>query len=236
MDHAGFHHQSINAGRGSEQSDLLLRSKGDRFMEEMMLEAQARSHVYGLLARITRAEIDAEFLAEMRKPEVIAGLDASGVSLKCLRRTDDKVLLEELATAYAYLFLLTVNPHESVRRGEGRLWGNHTVAARDFLEEIGVEPIGEQSLLPDHVSMELEVMQHLTAEEAAREAGGDEKGAAQYRSLQQRFFHEHVGAWIPDFFTSARELSNHEFYGQLCDLGFRFVTAEGALLDGRCRT
>ncbi|HYF93273.1 MAG TPA: molecular chaperone TorD family protein [Symbiobacteriaceae bacterium] len=204
-------------------------------MEEMMLEAQARSHVYGLLARITRAEIDAEFLVEMRKPEVLEGLYASGVSLKCFRRADDEAFLEELATAYTYLFLLTINPHESIQRGEGRLWGNHTVAARDFLAEIGLEPIHEKSLLPDHVSVELEVMQHLTAEEAAREAAGDETGAARYRSLQHRFFREHAGAWIPDFFTSAWERSNHEFYGQLCDLGFRFLTAEGQdLLHPTC--
>lgn len=195
-------------------------------MDEMTLESRARSHVYGLLARITRTEIDAEFLAELRRPEVLAALDASGVSLKCLSGTDDEALLEELATAYTYLFLLTVNPHESVQRGEGRLWGNHTMAVRDFLDEIGLEPIHEKSLLPDHISVELEVMQYLTAEEAIRDAAGDQQGAAPFRALQRRFFQKHVDAWIPAFFTSGWQVTTHEFYGQLCDLGFRFLSAE----------
>lgn len=192
-------------------------------------EALARSNLYGTLARFLRREVDAELLAELRRPEVAEALNEVGVSLEQVLATgaeSDAALLEQLATGYTYLFLLTLNPHESVQRGEGQLWGQHTLAARAFMEEIGLAPAGEQSLLPDHIAIELEVMQHLTAEEAAALAARDSRRAAEVRALQKRYLQEHIGAWGVEFFGSAERLANHELYRQVAILARAFLFGE----------
>jgi len=191
------------------------------------LEALARSNVYGLLARVTRAELDQEMLAELRKPEVAEAFRAAGVDLTpTLSGPDDAALLESLVTGYTYVFLLNVNPHESVHRGAGQLWGPQTVKANAFMEEIGLTVSGEQSLLPDHVAIELEVMQHLTSEEAAFLAAGDAGEAERIQGLQRRYLQEHLGAWGVEFFGSVERAANHPFYAAMGRLGSSFLFTE----------
>ncbi|HYF96380.1 MAG TPA: molecular chaperone TorD family protein [Symbiobacteriaceae bacterium] len=190
-------------------------------------QALARGNIYGLLARITRAEVDASLLGAFRQPGVLEALREAGADLApALAGADDGALLEELATAYAYLFLLNLSPHESVQRGEGRLWGDRTVAAGAFLEEAGLAVEGETSLLPDHISLELAVMQRLSADEAARLSAGDETGAEALRSLQKRYLKEHLGAWGVKFFGDAERAANHEFYRQLSRLAREFLHSD----------
>lgn len=192
-----------------------------------MNEALARSNMYGLLARFFRREVDAELLAELRRPEVMEALKEVGFDLEqVLTGSDDAALLEQLATAYTYLFLLTLNPHESVQRGEGQLWGKRTLAARDFMEAIGLTASGEHSLLPDHMAIELEVMQYLTAEEAAALAAGAQERAAEVKELQRRYLKEHLGAWGVEFCGSVERLSNHPLYRQLAVMARGFLFSE----------
>lgn len=189
----------------------------------------ARSNLYGLLSRLCRAEVDAEALAELRRPEFASALEEAGFNLAAtLPEADDTALLEELARAYAHLFLLTLNPHESVQRGEGQLWGAQTAAVAAFLEEIGLAPAGQVSLLPDHIATELAVMQHLTAEAAAALAAKENQRATQMQELQRRFLKEHLGAWGLEFFGSAERLANHSFYTQVFRLARSFLYTEVA--------
>jgi putative dimethyl sulfoxide reductase chaperone len=196
-------------------------------------EALARSNIYGLLSRVTRAEVDAPLLAEFRQPAVAEALREAGADLSLpLASVDDQALLQELAVAYTHLFLLTVNPHESVQRGEGRLWGEHTVAVGQFMEEAGLAVEGETSLLPDHISLELAVMQYLTAEEAAALAGGDRDRLGEVRLLQRRFVKEHLGHWGLQFFAKAKASASHPFYQVVAQLGAAFLHAESEGLAG----
>lgn len=190
-------------------------------------EALARSNMYGLLSRITRTEIDAELLDAFRSPAVMEALSEAGADLgSVLAGPDDAALLEQLATAYTHLFLLTVNPHESVQRGEGRLWGERTVAAGTFMAEAGLAVEGDTSLLPDHISMELAVMQRLAADEAASLAAGDQGRAGELHALQKRYLKEHLGAWGVRFFGDAEKQANHAFYREMARLARAFLSSE----------
>jgi putative dimethyl sulfoxide reductase chaperone len=195
--------------------------------QEKASEALSRSNLYGLLSRVTHSEVDAPLLAEFRRPEVAEALSEAGADISlALASVDDKALLEELAVSYTQLFLMGVNPHGSVQRGEGRLWGDSTVAANQFMEEAGLAVEGKSSLLPDHISLELAVMQQLTAEQAAALAAGDTQRAGECQALQGHYLKEHLGAWGPTFFARATEQAGHEFYRVLCRLGQAFLHSE----------
>lgn len=194
---------------------------------QLILEAQARSNLYGLLARFCRQEMDAEFLAALRTPELVAALSDAGVNVaEALPEGDDSKLLEELATAYTYTFLLTLSPHESVQRGEGQLWGGNTVAVRDFMEELGLQPAGEQSLLPDHIAIELEIMQHLTEAEVQSLELENSEILNTARQKQKIFLKKHLGQWGPEFFGSVQRIAPHPFYREVGELGSAFLSQD----------
>ncbi|MDF2627576.1 MAG: putative component of anaerobic dehydrogenase [Symbiobacteriaceae bacterium] len=196
-------------------------------LQVQVSEALARSNIYGFLSRVTRAEVDAALLAEFRQPEVMHAMQEVGADLwLALAATDDASLLEHLSLAYASLFLFGVNPHGSVNRGEGQLWGESTVAANEFLAEAGLAVEGDTSLLPDHIAMELAVMQHLAAEEAAALSAGNLARTAEVRALQVRYLQEHLGVWGMAFFAQAEEKATHAFYRLMARLGKEFLALE----------
>lgn len=197
------------------------------------LEALSRSNLYGVLARLTRMEIDQAVLNALREPRTAEALKAMGVDVAAtLPEGDDAALLEDLNRAYTHLFLFTVNPHGSVQQGEGQLWGDSTVAANQFMEEAGLAVEGEQSLLPDHISMELAIMQRLSQDEAASLEAGDQERTLELQGLQKRFMQEHLGKWGVEFFGAAEKYSTHAFYSQVAVLGRDFLFADQQALLG----
>lgn len=145
----------------------------------------------------------------------------------------DEAILLDLNRAYTHLFIMTLNPMESVNRGEGQLWGDSTVAVQSFMDEAGLAVEGEVSLLPDHIAMELEIMRHLTKTEAVALDSGDLTRAAEVQALQRRFVDEHLRHWALPFFGSVERLTTHPFYAQVAVLARNFLySEEQALLNG----
>lgn len=197
------------------------------------LEALSRSNLYGLLARVSRSEMDQAVLDAFRAPETAEALKEMGVDVAVLAGPSDEELLLELNRAYTHLFIMTLNPMESVNRGEGQLWGDSTVKVNEFMDEAGLAVEGEVSLLPDHIAMELEIMRVLTMEEAASLEAGDLEQAARYQGLQRRFVDEHLRHWAVEFFGSVERLAAHDFYRQVAVLARNFLySEEQALLKG----
>lgn len=118
----------------------------------------------------------------------------------------------------------------NVQRGEGQLWGDSTVAVRNFMDQLGLKVTGEVSLLPDHIAMELEIMQHLTdAEVQALEIGSAEI-LSTARQKQKLFLKQHLGKWGSEFFGSVQGVSPHPFYREIGGLGAAFLYQEGEKL------
>lgn len=209
-------------------------------MNEQQAEALSRSNLYGLIARVFRRELDAALLAELRCPAVVAALEEAGAHLAevlapAVSAGGDDRILEELALEYTRLLLppYGLSPHESVQRGEGQLWGEHTVAVRDFMAELGLAPAGERGLLPDHLATELEVMQHLAEAEADLLAAGGPETAGIARARQQQFLRDHLLRWVPDYCRNLAAAADHAFYREMADLGARFLVSEAAWATGQ---
>lgn len=105
-----------------------------------------------------------------------------------------------LEQEYTRLFLgpgrPVAHPYESVYR-EGRTMGNTTLDVRRRLAGEGLTPSAR--ILPDHVSIELAFMAHLTAREARAWDDGDEDGARDYLTRQESFLYDHLTVWLPQF-------------------------------------
>ena len=171
-------------------------------LEDPEAEAWARSQLYGLLARVFRAEPDAALLEHMKGPEVLAALGRDGARLAAfLDARSKEALIAELGEEHTRLFLgpgAHVSLHESalVRREGGLLWGAETADVAAFMREAGFDLPARSGMIPDHLSVELEFMAHLCREEAQAFRDGAEALQRNARSWQGEFLRRHLGKWV----------------------------------------
>ncbi len=193
--------------------------------------AEKRSNIYGFLSTIFKEEVDSELLDQLRDPEFSGVLAGLGVQLdgKFWDKPEEDILLD-LAVEYTRLFLgpgKHISPHESVHKGsEGLLWGDSTVAVNKFYEkcEYGLSP--KYKGIPDHIAVELELMQHLTRRESEAWGEGDRVKAMKSRRLQKRFLSEHLTKWAPAFCEKVEGSAELPFYKNFAELTRLFIESE----------
>ena len=189
------------------------------------------SHLYAFLAQVFREEISVDFLRRLRSPQLRDDLRAAGIELdEDFLSTDEVTLAETLAVEYAGLFLGPgghVNTHESVQADkDGYLWGDRTVAVRNFIECAGVGYRKNFKGIPDHISVELEFMAMLARFEAEEWQAGNAERAANCLEYQREFLAMHLGAWCGKFCTQVIERAGMPLYRQMATLLRDLVTTE----------
>jgi len=182
--------------------------------------AKGRSRVYRLLALVFAEEPKAATLQEILTGEAHEPLAAVGAELgENIRNSPE--LAEALAVEYARLFLDPVThlvPNESVQRGEGRYWGDHTVRVADFYARFGYQVAEGEEIIPDHLASELEFMGHLAAEEAGRWAAGNSSGALARRAAAAEFLEAHLLAWAPGFCARVARRTEEAYFARFAEL------------------
>jgi TorA maturation chaperone TorD len=165
--------------------------------------AMERSNIYGFLAAVFRAEPTAELLGGIRKLSFRNALKAAGADLAVdLNEDSEKELLEDLAVEYTRLFFGPGNhvaPYATVYLGgEGAsLWGPETIWVKKFIEDSGFDYKADYQDLPDHVAVELEFMQEITANEAAALERKDWEQAEKLQRIEEEFVTTHMVKWVP---------------------------------------
>ena len=144
---------------------------------------------------------------------------------------------EELAVEFTGLFLgpgAHISPHESVHSqgpGKQQLWGECTAQVSAFIQNLNLELDDECHLIPDHISVELEVMSLLCMEEARAWSANDRDTACLALQHQRDFLNGHLIGWVPSFCILVREHARLPFYSQLADLTSSFLAAEQSLIE-----
>jgi TorA maturation chaperone TorD len=197
--------------------------------------AKQRSHIYGLLAAFYRQEVTSDFLKQIKDPQFLGVFSALGLDLgQDLFLKSEESVLEEMSVEYARLFLgpgKHISPHESVHLpeeegGTGQLWGEPAVKVKKFIEAAGLHYKSEYSGLPDHISVELEFMQHLTLREAQAWEEDGRKETEFYLKIEKAFMEEHLIRWIPIFCEKVMEETEMPFYKGMAALTKRFIEFE----------
>lgn len=197
--------------------------------------ARQRSNIYGLLAVIFREELTSELIVQIKAPHFMGVLSDIGINLEdeFLNQSEEK-LLKDLAVEYTRLFLgpgRHISPHESVHHvrddGDwGRLWGKSTVEVKKFIESLGLECSAVAKSLPDHISVELELMQKLTQRECQAWTEGDRDGALYCLKLEKKFIEEHLIKWVPLFCDRVTSEAELPFYREIAKITRSFIEFE----------
>lgn len=197
--------------------------------------AMARSKVYALLAGVFRAEPTVALVRGMAAPEFRGVLQELGVPLgnEFSDVPADK-LVADLAVEYTRLFIGPgphLSPHESVHwsadnPSEGALWGPQTVKVRRFIQATGLSYDEHFAGMPDHIGAELELMQRLTEKESEAWTQGAEEDARWCKTVQKRFFDEHLCMWVPNFCDKVIDMAQMDFFRDMASLTKTFLDFE----------
>ena len=194
------------------------------YAREMAELAKNRAALYDLLATLFRHNPSRQTLLSLRSEEMREALSLAGMRLPetFFSENVDK-LTETLAVAFANLFLLPgrlISPHESVQRkgGSGFLRGPETAHVRDYYASVGFEVDRATPMEADHVSIELEFLGHLAAEEAKAWESDHPGKAGDALRYQEDFLNRHTGQWIFDFLARVESRDRSGFYRELARL------------------
>jgi TorA maturation chaperone TorD len=194
-----------------------------------------RSNIYGFLAAVYRQELTSELLQQMQDHRFQEILSTLGMELSNgFFKKPEKELLENLAVEYAYLFLgpgKHISPHESVHHKRddgqwGQLWGATTAEVKKIIESSGLEYKSEYTGMPDHISVELEFMQHVVQREAQAWEAKDNETALLCLKNEKKFVDEHLFSWIPDFCEKVIKTAESPFYREMARLTRSFIEFE----------
>lgn len=203
-------------------------------------EAGGRSNCYGLLSLIFRDVPTSQVVAQLRSPPIAEALVDLGCDVAEDLAGDVEAVTEHLREEYTRTFVGPgphVSPYASVHHdGEGRLWGDSTVRTKRFIEAAGLSFEGHWDSIPDHIAIELELMQRLTAHEAELWAqlvdtcgnNGKDVTALINRCLQvqERFLRDHLCKWAPQFCDKVSDKSGGSFYREIAGLTKRLILAD----------
>ena len=200
------------------------------------------SHLYGLLASLFRSEPTAELLQALRSDEFQPLLEEAGLALDqdLLNEADDQALIEKLAIEFTALFLGPgghISPHESVHASQrgGILWGDETVKVKRYIESLGMTFSEGYQGLPDHISVEFDLMANLAGHEARAWESDDLDQVANALEYQHEFMRDHLLRWVPTFCRKVIETAELEFYRGVARVTRDFLASEAEDIQRRKR-
>ncbi|MDN5326660.1 MAG: putative dimethyl sulfoxide reductase chaperone [Moorella sp. (in: firmicutes)] len=196
--------------------------------KELLIEwHQGRELVYSFLARIYQEgpgrdllaalageDILAELATRSQNEDLITGCRLMQAELEA-RRRDLEAYRQELQGDYNRLFVgpghLEAPPWESVYRSkEHLLFGEETLAVREFYRSFGLESKKKNQEPDDHLGLEMEFMAWLCRKAAASiQSGGD---AGHFLAGQERFLKEHLEQWVPALTADIERAARTDFF------------------------
>lgn len=192
-----------------------------------------RGLVYQLLARVYRQEPDQELFTRLGSEEILHILKKISPRLDISAfRAPPPSRIEDLSVEFCRLFIgpgPSVPPYESIHRTEpgnaGKFWGDATVEFKSLVEALGLHYAADFHEMPDHISVEFELMFRLLNAEAEALESGDEETRDNAREAQGVLLNRHVGVWLPRFCDRLEAATHDPFYAAIAVLTRDFMAS-----------
>ena len=188
-------------------------------LEEDVLVLKEKVKIYEFFANIFAKEPDIEFLKLLQLEDNGEIFKSNGFDpLSDIKHLSHEQQAESLAIEYARLFLAPkrlASPHESLQRGEGRLWGKSTVEVNQICKKFGFVLDEKFKDTPDHLSAELSFLAQLTQLEGkylTRELTEEHEGVLEVKKF---FFKDHILKWFSRFKDEVNQNAELSYYREI---------------------
>ena len=203
-------------------------------------QASDRSNCYGLLALVFRDTPTPEVVEQLRTPPLADALNGLGYDAAKDLAGDLEEVTRRLHQEYSQAF---IGPGGHVplfgsvhHQDEGELWGDSTVKMKKFIDATGLSFEGNWDSIPDHIAIQLELMQRLAAHEAelwsqkasaaSQQAESIDKQLHTCIEVEEQFLRDHLCTWAPGFCDRVVEAATGLFYREIAALTSSFVLAD----------
>ncbi len=188
-------------------------------LEEDVLVLEEKVKIYEFFANIFAKEPDIEFLKVLQLEDNEEIFKSNGFDpLSDIKHLSHEQQVESLAIEYARLFLAPerlASPHESLQRGEGRLWGKSTVEVNQICKKFGFVLDEKFKDTPDHLSAELSFLAQLTHLEAkyiTSELTEEHEGVLEVKKF---FLKNHILKWFSRFKDEVNRYAELSYYREI---------------------
>lgn len=206
-------------------------------MDEPLIKLRATSETYRLLSRAyytpEASFLKGEFVEALREAFQVLALQPFTKDLEGMvsyLRTQYEPM--ELVLEYTRLFRGPVKaeayPYESMYI-EGEIMGKSALDVARRYREVGVHVSNGFRDLPDHISVELEFMHCLHAQELDTLEKGGRDEAIRFRGLAESFLKDHLARWVPAFADRILRYATTTFYLSLAKITREFIVREAVL-------
>jgi TorA maturation chaperone TorD len=191
-----------------------------------------RASLYGFFSRVYSREVSPDFLNRIKNSDFKSVLSEIGLDLgQAFFDSPTAELLEDLACEYTRLFYgpgKHISPYESVHHSTGEnsntlLWGDSSVEIEKLVTSLGLTYRPSYTGLPDHISVQLELMQHMVQWEQESREGDDAVAASHYLQHQKDLLEQHLVCWIPKFCDQVIHQAKFPFYLEIARLTKAFI-------------
>lgn len=191
-----------------------------------MMDAAARARIYAFLSRLFTLEVDDAFADALRGEQGRALLPgfAASPEYDALSTRERRVAI--FNTDFAHLTMVNLVPYESFYlREDGMIESGGANPLAVFMLQYGFEAdlTAARSLSPDHLGIELELMNVLCTREAEAETP---EYAQQIRLAEKELLQEHLLAWAPIYLLAVRRTAKSELYRDGADAALHFLHAD----------
>ena len=191
--------------------------------DELSQQATSRSNCYGLLALVLRDVPTSEIISQLKTGSLAEALSHLGFDVTEELTGELEEVTQSLAGQYTETFI-GPGPHVPLyasvhMEDEGQLWGDSTVWLKRFVETTGLSFNDHWDSIPDHITIELELMQRLAAHEASL-WGKKNSGEQLSRCLkaQEQLLRDHLCKWVPRFCDRVLKVTASSFYQKMAEL------------------
>ena len=192
-------------------------------------EMEPRAHLYSLLSRLYRVEVDAPLLEKLKGLSFPAAanetLSEGYAMLTAYLANCGEGTLDDLAVDYATVFLAAGSadgqaaiPCESIYTSPKKIFMQEAWedVCRIYAEKGLTKSSRHSDLMEDHLALELEFMATLVKRRDPK--------------AEQAFIEQHLLNWLPDFVADIDKYADHDFYKAVGRITLGFLQMERDLL------
>lgn len=218
-------------GKEGMKNRLQIRRGSAAGSGEAALVAKAVAGICFFLAEVYRREPTAKLLKQFAGPGMAAALRDCAIDPDLAPGEAMSGIPGQLAEEYARLFVVPgparAAPYESVypKSGEAGLYGPEAVDVKKFIKMLRLR-FKDKSLLPDHVSVELEVVGRLADMEGEACSHNNVDKAVECRQARGMFLKKHLARWFPLFAESVERSAHMPFYRQITAFAATFIAKQ----------
>jgi len=201
--------------------------------------AISRSNIYGLLALIYRDVPAPDTISLLKEPKLAKTLESLGFNFTETLSGDIEKVTDSLALQYTRTFIGPgphISPYASVHlEKDSQLWGDSTVWVKKFIDATGLTFTENAGGIPDHIAIELELMQRLADHQAllcsqilttSKNSKTIEDQLAKCIDAQKKFLDEHLNQWAPMLCEKILNASDSQFYQKVAKLTLTVISAD----------